>query len=84
MPEFPKFVALLVDDESSIRRLVSTVLEGAGFLTLSASNGTEALALCRDQGQRIHVLVTDVDLGDGDGIEFAQLIRRERPGNQYW
>jgi CheY-like chemotaxis protein len=73
-------VALVVDDEPLVREVASAMLEKKGCVTLSAANVAEALKLSRDRKERIDVLITDVDLGDGDGIDLARLIRADRPG----
>jgi two-component system response regulator HydG len=73
-------LALLVDDEPSIRQFASIVLQREGFGTLSACGTATALRLAKRTPGRIDMLVTDVQLGDGDGIEMANAIRRERPG----
>lgn len=71
-------VALLVDDETSVREFAATVMQQAGFLTLSACSATEALTLSRTLPERIDVLVTDFQLGDSDGVELAAQIRQDR------
>jgi two-component system, response regulator PdtaR len=73
-------VALLVDDEAPVRELASTILQRAGFITLSACSAAEALSLSANREELINVLITDVQLGDGDGIELAKRIRRDRCG----
>jgi two-component system cell cycle sensor histidine kinase/response regulator CckA len=56
------------------------VLRNKGYIVLSASNAAEALKLSRNRKEQIDVLITDVELGDGDGIDLAGLIRADRPG----
>ncbi len=71
--------ALLVDDEPSIRQFAGIVLQREGFVTLPACSRAEALRLAEVTPGRIDVLVTDVQLTDGDGIELACAVRRKRP-----
>ncbi len=71
--------ALLVDDEPSIRQFAGIVLQREGFVTLSACSRAEALRIAEVTPGRIDVLVTDVQLTDGDGIELACAVRRKRP-----
>jgi DNA-binding NtrC family response regulator len=78
--ESRRCVALVVDDEPAVREVASAVLQQKGYVTLSASNAAEALKLSRNRSEQIDVLITDVELGDGDGIDLAGLIRTERPG----
>jgi two-component system, NtrC family, nitrogen regulation response regulator NtrX len=79
VPETRIWVALVVDDEPAIRELAAAVLQVRGYLTLSACAAAEALELSRGCGERIDVLITDVELGDGDGIDLAEVIRVDRP-----
>jgi DNA-binding NtrC family response regulator len=51
-----------------------------GYTTLSAKNGTEALALLKEDGP-IDVLFTDINMPDGpSGIELAQQAVELHPG----
>ena len=72
-------VVLLVENEPLVREAISGVLRRDGFETLSASSAGEATALAQSAAGRIDVLVTDVQLGDGDGIELAGNLRRRMP-----
>jgi DNA-binding response OmpR family regulator len=70
---------MLVDDEPSILQFAGIVLQREGFVTLPACSKAEALRLAEATPGRIDVLVTDVNLTDGDGIELACALRRKRP-----
>ena len=61
---------LVVDDEPSIRELVSTVLRYEGFEIASAANGHEALR--EVERFRPHLVVLDVMLPDLDGFEVQR------------
>lgn len=73
-----QLTALVVDDEPAIREYTGIVLREAGLLTIDAGGAAEALTLSKNHSGRIDVLVTDVGLGDGNGIDLAGSIRRER------
>ncbi len=74
-------VVLLAEDEAEIRTLISTVLQRDGFIVLVGCDGAEALNLSRQRSERIDLLLTDVQMGDGiTGIELAELIRQDRSG----
>jgi DNA-binding NarL/FixJ family response regulator len=65
---------LVVDDDPSIRELISTLLRRAGFDSCEAANSEEALRLAN--GNRPAVAVVDVDLGGGaSGYELCQELR---------
>lgn len=68
---------LLVDDDDSIRMLVRMVLEGQGLTVLDASGIGEARSTFEREGSRIRLLITDVQLSDGSGVDLA----RELCGN---
>lgn len=65
---------LVVDDSTSVRRLVVATLQAAGYQTLEGDNG--ATALRHLDGQRIDMIISDVNMGVMDGIEFTRRVRR--------
>jgi CheY-like chemotaxis protein len=70
---------LVVEDDEMVRRSVIMQLEGLGYRTLAASNGTEALALV-DQGAQFDVLFTDIVMPGGmSGAELGREVARRRP-----
>ena len=69
---------LIVDDEASIRMLVSETLADLGYSTLEAADATDALKLL--EGDRpVDVLVTDVGLPGMNGRQLADAVRTRRP-----
>lgn len=70
MPE----VVLLVEDSRAMRDFVSSILESAGdFEVHEVDNGFEALrALPRGD---YHLIVTDVNMPDVNGIELCKFVR---------
>lgn len=64
---------LIVDDDPAVRRLVSIHLNEAGFYTLQAENGQEALDLL--QIKKCDAAVIDVMMPHMDGFELTQTIR---------
>ncbi len=69
---------LVVEDEDSIRELVSTALRFKGFTVTSAASGREALVEARNTA--FDLLVLDVNLPDVDGFEICRKLRAD--GNQ--
>lgn len=65
--------ALVVDDSPSMRELVSYTLEQAGFQVTQAGDGQEALD--RAGGQRLDLVVTDLNMPVMDGIELIKALR---------
>jgi signal transduction histidine kinase len=71
---------LIAEDERALRRLSATVLRQAGYDTLEASDGQQALDLFTVHGSRILMVVTDVVMPRMGGIELAKRLRALRPG----
>lgn len=70
---------LLVDDEESIRMVVSAILEEAGFLLTTASNGQEALDIFQRRQGEIDLVITDMAMPEMDGPETIERLRRIDP-----
>jgi DNA-binding NarL/FixJ family response regulator len=66
---------LVVDDDDGHRELISTVLGRAGFSTVDASNGEDAMAAARRHQPRLVVL--DVRMPDLSGYEVCRRLRDE-------
>jgi PAS domain S-box-containing protein len=70
---------LLVEDEDVVRGLASKILEQAGYKVLAASRGTEAIRLCRERTEPIHLLLTDVVMPETSGKEVADQVTELLP-----
>ncbi len=68
---------LVVDDEPEMLNFVTEVLTANGFVCHSAANSRQALARMRTS--EYHLLLTDVKLPDGDGIEIVRIAREKHP-----
>lgn len=64
---------LCVDDDRDVTDLVCYALERAGFATLAASSGIEALRLARTA--RPALIILDVHLPDMDGFAILAALR---------
>ena len=74
-------VILVVEDEHSVRALVTRVLTNEGYVVLAASDASQALALLEDKNHWIDLLLTDVVLPrglQGDGLTQEALALRPR------
>jgi CheY-like chemotaxis protein len=70
---------LVVEDNESLREVIREVLEEQGYTILQASHGEEALALAREHGGPIHLLLTDVVMPRLGGAELARELASLRP-----
>ncbi len=70
---------LVVDDEPTVRMLVTEVLEELGYAAIEAADGAAGLKLLQSDA-RIDLLVTDVGLPGGmNGRQMADAARVHRP-----
>jgi len=70
---------LVVDDEESIREITRGTLETFGYSVLTASDGTEALAIYADRKNEIAVVLTDMVMPFMDGPVTIRALQRMNP-----
>ncbi len=71
---------LLVEDDASVCELVRAVLTKQGYTVLAARRPQEAETICREHGQGIDLLLTDVILPEMSGPELAKRLMEGRAG----
>ena len=64
---------LVVDDSASVRTVAGIALREAGYDVIEACNGQEGLA--RLTGDRIHLIISDVNMPVLDGIGFLKQVK---------
>jgi two-component system chemotaxis sensor kinase CheA len=67
---------LLVDDSAFFRNMLSPVLKAAGYRVRVATNAQEGLVVLRS-GQEFDAILTDIEMPDMNGFEFAETIRAD-------
>jgi DNA-binding response OmpR family regulator len=70
---------LLVEDESSVRRMCRTILKAQGYAVLEAASGDEALDIARSHAGVIHLVATDVIMPGMSGRILWDRLRVLRP-----
>jgi len=65
---------LIVDDSSSVRTVVGIALRGAGYDVIEGCDGVDALS--KMKGQKIHLIVSDVNMPNMDGITFVKELKK--------
>jgi len=68
---------LLVDDSAFFRNMLSPVLKAAGYRVTVAQSGQEGLTALR-AGHQFDVVLTDIEMPEMNGYEFAEAIRSDR------
>jgi two-component system, chemotaxis family, sensor kinase CheA len=68
---------LLVDDSAFFRNMLAPVLKAAGYRVRVAPNAQEGLTALRS-GQSFDVVLTDIEMPDMNGFEFAETIRADQ------
>jgi two-component system chemotaxis response regulator CheY len=64
---------MIIDDSMSLRQVVGIALTSAGYDVLEACDGRDALA--KLTGQKIHLMLCDVNMPNMDGISFLKALR---------
>jgi two-component system chemotaxis response regulator CheY len=65
---------MIVDDSASLRQVVAIALKGAGYDVIEAIDGKDALS--KLTGQKVHLIVSDVNMPNMDGITMVREIKK--------
>jgi len=65
---------LVVDDSASLRQVVGIALRGAGYDVIEGTDGRDALS--KLTGQRVHLIISDVNMPNMDGITFLKAVKQ--------
>jgi PAS domain S-box-containing protein len=67
---------LVVEDDSSVRKLAVDILRMQGYKVLEAAEGEEALIICEKENNPIHIILTDVVMPNMDGPQLIERLKR--------
>lgn len=65
---------MIVDDSASMRRVIDMALTSAGYAVLEGSDGKDALS--KLTGQKVHLIISDVNMPEMDGITFLKSVKQ--------
>ena len=71
---------LIVDDDPLITDLFRHGMTKRGFRVLTATGGQEALAILREEGSAVNLMISDITMLDMDGIALARAVCACAPG----
>ena len=75
----PKTV-LVAEDDEMVRAFASRTLKDRGYQVLASARPGEALQICQNHDGPIDLLITDLVMPGGSGVELAQKIAEVAPG----
>ena len=78
----PATTILVVDDERISRRVAYRLLSEEGYRVLEAESRSETLDVLRLAQGRIDLVVIDVVMPECDGVEIAQHVLEQWPGQR--
>ncbi|MBI2413772.1 MAG: response regulator [Deltaproteobacteria bacterium] len=64
---------MVIDDSASIRQVVNLTLKKAGYDVIEACDGQDAIS--KLQGQKINLMICDVNMPNMDGISFLKNVK---------
>ena len=71
---------LVVEDEADLRTLVARMLKELGYTSIVVGSGQEAMAVLREDGSKVDLVVTDIAMPVMSGRELGHQVAREFPG----
>jgi DNA-binding NtrC family response regulator len=70
---------LVVDDTSSVLKVVTAILEAASFHVLQADGGAKAVKMAAEYPGRIDLLLSDIKMPEMSGPQLGELLKHTRP-----
>lgn len=64
---------MVVDDSTSVRKMIAFTLENAGYTVIEAENGRDALE--KLERAKINMFIVDLNMPEVDGFELTRSIR---------
>lgn len=71
---------LVVDDEEALRTVLSSELEGEGYVVSSAADGEEAIKILGSQS--FHLILLDIKMPNVDGFEVLRFVKQHQPATK--
>jgi len=65
---------MIVDDSASMRQVIAIALKGEGYTVIEGRDGKDALS--KLTGQKVHLIISDVNMPVMDGISFVKEVKQ--------
>ena len=65
---------MIVDDSASMRQVVGIALKNANYTVIEGCDGKDALS--KLNGQKVHLIISDVNMPNMDGISFVKAVKQ--------
>lgn len=76
MPAAAAIKVMVVDDQTSMRAMIRRALQDLGFKDIrDKGSATEALAAIKSD--RVHLIISDYNMPEMDGLEFLEAVRKD-------
>lgn len=72
-----EMTALVVDDSSLTRKIISNILVQQGLTVMEAMHGVQGFEIMQDKGKQVDIVITDLIMPEMDGIELVGKIRKD-------
>src|ERR1017187_3917404 len=72
-------ISLVVDYEPSVRKFISAILQRENFQTVEAGDGAHGLRIVQELGDEVALIVSDINMPNGDGVAFARSVKAQFP-----
>ncbi len=71
---------LIVEDNDVMRELLKTLLQNDGHEVILAHDGAEAVQRYKTEGEKIQLIITDIEMPNLNGVEAYRQIKKLNPG----
>lgn len=76
MPAAAAIKVMVVDDQASMRAMIRRALQDLGFKDVR-DKGSPVEALSAIRSDRVHLIISDYNMPDMDGLQFLEEVRKD-------